>query len=142
MGKNYAVAGFADVEAMVLAMADSEDAQLSAMGGFISGSGLAKSLEIHDWQSFARGYNGRNYAINRYDVELNGFYQKYLVSATPDLEIRAAQIYLQFRDFDPHGVDGILGPATAAAILNFQSAVGLPATGLLDEVTMQALLPI
>lgn len=141
MGENYAVAGFADVESMVSAMADSEDAQLSAMGGFISGNGLAKSLAAHDWQSFARGYNGRNYAINRYDIELNGFYQKYLVSAMPDLEIRAAQIYLQFRGFDPHGVDGILGPATTDAILNFQSTIGLAATGLLDDATMHALLP-
>ena len=82
MGENYQAAGFADVETMVAAMVDSEDAQLAAMGTLIEQNNLAKSLACHDWQSFARGYNGPNYAINRYDVELNGYYQKYLVSAT------------------------------------------------------------
>ena len=141
MGENYSVAGFVDVESMVAAMSDSEDAQLNAMGYFIAGNALGRSLAVHDWQSFARGYNGPNYAINRYDIELNGFYQKYLVSAMPDLEIRAAQLYLQFRGFDPHGIDGILGPATAAAIQSFQTSVSLPVTGALDDATIEALLP-
>jgi N-acetylmuramidase/Putative peptidoglycan binding domain len=141
MGENYQAAGFANVEAMVSAMYDSEDAQLGAMGLFIQRTGLASSLAAHDWTSFARGYNGPNYAINRYDVQLNGFYQKYLVSATPDLQVRAAQIYLQFRGFDPHGVDGILGPTTAAALQAFQSSIGITVTGAVDNTTMQALVP-
>jgi N-acetylmuramidase/Putative peptidoglycan binding domain len=141
MGENYQAAGFADVETMVAAMVDSEDAQLAAMGTLIEQNNLAKSLACHDWQSFARGYNGPNYAINRYDVELNGYYQKYLVSATPDFQIRAAQIYLQFRGFDPHGVDGILGSATSDAIGRFQTSVGIPVTGQLDEQTISALVP-
>lgn len=141
MGENYKTSGFADIETMVSAMADTEDAQLSAMGGMIYGNGLAKSLAVHNWSSFARGYNGPDYAANRYDVELNGYYQKYLVSATPDLVVRAAQMYLQFRGFDPHGIDGILGPATGDAIRAFQASAGMQVTGLLDDGTMQALVP-
>jgi hypothetical protein len=141
MGENYRTAGFNDVESMVAAITDSEDAQLAAMGAFVLRNGLARSLVVHDWQSFARGYNGPNYAANRYDVELNGFYQKYLVSATPDLQIRAAQVYLQFQGFDPHGIDGILGNATKGALQSFQASIGIPLTGQLNEQTMAALIP-
>src|SRR5690348_6259516 len=71
MGMNYARAGFENVEDMVAAMSDSEDRQLSAMAAFLRRTGLAASLQAHDWASFARGYNGPNYAINRYDIRLN-----------------------------------------------------------------------
>jgi hypothetical protein len=141
MGENYAVAGFTDVETMATAMTVSEDAQLAALGSFIAGNRLAKPLAVHDWASFARGYNGPDYATNRYDIQLNGCYQKYVVGATPDLEIRAAQMYLVFRGFDPHGVDGIPGPATRSALIAFQNSIGTSPTGVLDDATMQALLP-
>jgi hypothetical protein len=141
MGDNHQAAGYANVEDMVTAITDSEDVQLAVMADFILSSKLNSSLASHNWAAFARGYNGPNYVINRYDVELNGFYQKYLVSPMPDLQIRAAQIYLQFRGFDPHGIDGILGKTTADAIRSFQTQSGLPASGALDDSTMQALLP-
>jgi hypothetical protein len=142
MGENYAAAGFGGVEDMVAAISDSEDAQLSAMAGFIKINGLATYLATHNWAAFARGYNGPNYVINRYDVQLNGFYQKYLVSAIPDLQIRAAQVYLQFRGFDCHGIDGVLGLATQDAIKTFQTSIGINPSGTLDDATMQALLPV
>jgi N-acetylmuramidase len=68
MGENYALAGFADVEEMVAAMGASEDQQLTAMANFLVNSRLNIPLQAHDWASFARGYNGPNYAINRYDT--------------------------------------------------------------------------
>jgi hypothetical protein len=141
MGENYAVAGFADIETMVTAMSLSEDAQLAALGGFVAGNGLAKHLAVHDWAGFARGYNGPDYATNRYDIQLNGYYQKYVVGATPDLEVRAAQVYLTYRGFDPHGIDGIPGPATRSALVAFQNSIGASPTGVFDNATMQALLP-
>jgi hypothetical protein len=142
MGENYSAAGFGSVEEMVAEMSDSEDAQLAGMAGFIKSNGLASYLATHNWSAFARGYNGPNYVINRYDVQLNGFYQKYLVSAIPDLQVRAAQIYLQFRGLDCHGIDGVLGSATQDAIKTFQTSAGLNPTGTLDDATMQALLPV
>jgi hypothetical protein len=141
MGENYPAAGFGSVEEMVAAMSDSEDAQLAGMAGFIKANGMASYLATHNWSAFARGYNGPNYVINQYDTQLNGFYQKYLVSAIPDLQVRAAQIYLQFRGIDCHGIDGILGSATLDAIKTFQTSAGLSPTGSLDDTTMQALLP-
>ena len=115
MGENHAAAGYSDAETMVSAMIDSEDAQLSAVVGFIAANGLARYLQVHDWASFARGYNGPDYSANRYDIELNGFYRKYLSGAAPDLIVRASQLYLSFRGFDPHGIDGVLSPSTRSA---------------------------
>ena len=141
MGENYQMGGYPDVETMVAAMADSEDAQLSMMAGFILSAKLESYLWTHNWPAFARGYNGPDYAAHRYDVELNGFYQKYMANAMPDLVVRAAQMYLEFRGFDPHGVDGVPGVGTLSAVKAFQASVGMAATGTLDDATMQALLP-
>ena len=142
MGENYRAAGFDSVEDMVAIMSDSEDAQLAGMAGFIKSNGLASYLATHNWSAFARGYNGPNYVVNRYDIQLNGFYQKYLVGAIPDLQIRAAQIYLQFRGIDCHGIDGVLGSATLDAIKRFQISAGITPTGTLDPVTLHALIPV
>lgn len=39
----------------------------------------------------------------------------------------------------PGGADGVFGSATAGAVMNFQRAVGLPATGRVDATTAQRL---
>ena len=133
MGMNYARAGFQNVEDMVAAMSDSEDRQLAAMGAFLTKTGLASSLQAHDWASFARGYNGPNYAINRYDIRLNSEYQKYSTGALPDLSVRAAQLYLTYLGFHPGGIDGIAGEHTLAAWAEFQNENGIPPTTTLDS---------
>jgi len=141
MGSNYRAAKYKSVLRMVKATIDSEDNQVKALCNFISDNNLVRFLAAHDWTSFARGYNGPNFAANRYDVQLRGFYAKYSVGAFPDLVVRAAQLYLTFKGFDPHGVDGILGNATRAALISFQTAQGLPITGEADDATMKALQP-
>jgi hypothetical protein len=35
---------------------------------------LLRALRSKDWPGFARGCNGKNYAINRYDVKLREHY--------------------------------------------------------------------
>lgn len=132
MGMNYARAGFHNVEDMVAAMSDSEDRQLAAMAAFLRSTGIAASLQAHDWASFARGYNGPNYAINRYDIRLNSEYQKYSTGALPDLRVRAAQLYLSYLGFDPGGIDGVAGEHTLAALSEFQNKNGIPPTTTLD----------
>lgn len=92
---------FQNVEAMVDAMVESEDGQLAAMANFLTSTGLAVSLRAHDWASFARGYNGPNYAMNRYDVKLGRQFQRYVGGTLPDLSIRAAQLYLTYLGFHP-----------------------------------------
>ena len=142
MGANHQAAGFADAASMVTAMTNSEDAHLSAMVNFLIANHLDKYLAAHDWASFARGYNGPNYAINRYDVQLNGFYQKYVAGAFPDLNVRAAQIYLQFKGFDPHGIDGVAGQGTISAVKAFQNSIGANPTGIIDDDLLAALMPV
>jgi hypothetical protein len=132
MGMNYARAGFQNVEQMVAAMSDSEDRQLAAMGAFLTSTKLAASLQAHDWATFARGYNGPNYAINRYDIRLNSEYQKYSTGAMPDLSVRAAQLYLTYLGFDPGGIDGVAGQHTLAALAEFQNENGMTPATIVD----------
>lgn len=133
MGENYRAAGFRNVEDMVAAMSDSEDQQLTAMANFLTSTGLQSPLQSHDWTSFARGYNGVNYAINRYDVRLAGEYQKYSSGVLPDLDIRAAQLYLTYLGFHPGGIDGVAGQRTITALAQFQAQAELPSATTIDS---------
>jgi hypothetical protein len=142
MGENFAEAGFQDVETMVSAMSDSEDSQLAAVAAFLRSTHLDVPLQAHDWASFAAGYNGPSYAKNHYDVSLRGEFQKYSFGAMPDLDLRAAQLYLTFGGFDPGPVDGVLGSRTRAALVDFQNQQGLPATGEVDDAVLAALVKL
>jgi peptidoglycan hydrolase-like protein with peptidoglycan-binding domain len=53
--------------------------------------------------------------------------------------VREAQRELAQRGFDPGSADGIWGPQTSRAAMEFQRANNLEATGRLDSRTMQAL---
>lgn len=138
MGENCRDAGFTDVEDMVTAMVASEDNQLRAMLAFVAAQQMIPALKAHDWASFARRYNGPNYAANNYDGLLEHFYARY-AAGLPDLRLRSAQIYLTYRGFALGAVDGIAGPATRNAVLAFQAQAGLPSTGLVDDALLAAL---
>ncbi len=125
MGENYARAGFSGVEQMVAAMSESEDQQLAAMGNFLVSTRLNVPLQAHDWSSFARGYNGVNYAVHRYDIRLHAEFQKYTAGALPDLNVRAAQLYLTYFGFHPGRIDGVGGTRTLSALADFQAQQGL-----------------
>lgn len=142
LGTNFAAAGFADVETMVAAMSDSEDGQLGAVAGFLKTSKLDQAMRDHDWTAFARGYNGPQYAKNNYDTQLQDKYQKYAAGPTPDLDLRAAQLYLRFAGFDPGPVDGVMGGRTRAALTAFQTQQGLDATGAVDAAVLDALVRV
>ena len=133
MGENFAAAGFQNVEEMVAAMAQSEDAQLAAMGDFLASTKLRAALQAHDWATFARGYNGPNFAINRYDVRLNGEFLKASAGVLPDLSVRAAQLYLTYLGFHPGPVDGVAGEHTLSALGQFQTQIGVRQTSTIDE---------
>jgi hypothetical protein len=139
MGMNFAKAGFHDVEEMVAAMSDSEDRQLMATANFLTATGLASFLRGHDWASFARGYNGPNYAINRYDIRLNSEYQKCLAGVSPDLSVRAAQLYLTYLGFHPGPIDGIAGEHTLAALADFETQHGFQHATTVDDTCIAGL---
>ena len=140
MGGNYRSAGFHDVEEMVGAMCQSEDNQLAAMAAFLNNSNLHTSLQAHDWTSFARGYNGANYVINRYDVRLSGEFQKYSTGVLPDLNVRSAQLYLTYLGYHPGPVDGVAGVQTLAAFTEFAAQQGFHDEGILDADSITQLM--
>ncbi len=125
MGENFAAAGFGKVEDMVTAMSSSEDQQLAGMANFLVANRLHLSLRSHDWATFARGYNGPNYVVNRYDVRLNAEYQKWSAGVLPDLNVRATQLYLTYLGFHPGPIDGVAGERTLAALAEFQQRNGV-----------------
>jgi hypothetical protein len=139
MGMNYALAGFQRVEDMVAATCLSEDQQLAAVAHFLVGKKLDRALQAHDWQSFALGYNGVNYKTNLYDSKLAGAFQKYAVGALPDLNVRAAQLYLSYLGYEPGGVDGLVGPRTLSALAAFQSDRGLASSNTINAVCLAQL---
>lgn len=132
MGFNAGLAGFASAADMVRAMMDGEDAQLLAMARFLRAQNLHKALLRRDWAGFARGYNGRSYAENRYDVKLEQSYGRLASGSLPNLQLRAAQIALLYLGFAPGKVDGVIGQRTRNAISSFRLQAGLPAGTDLD----------
>jgi hypothetical protein len=140
MGSNFAHAGFKNVESMVEAMLCSEDEQLAATAAFLGhDSKLLSAMQSHNWAAFARKYNGPSYAINKYDVRLADHYKKLSTGKLPDLNIRAAQLYLTYLGFKPGTVDGKAGPKTLQALADFQKKHGLPVTNGIDHDTVAQL---
>jgi hypothetical protein len=139
MGGNAAIAGFVDVESMVAATVDGEDAQLSAAAAFIAAEGLGVPLAAHDWAAFARGYNGPGFMKNQYDVRLAGAFAGFSAGVMPDLAVRRAQVLLLFAGIDPGRIDGINGKRTRSAAARFRKLEGLPVSDEIDADLLAAL---
>ncbi len=139
MGYNAEIVGYPGVEDMVEDMRATEDAQIKAMARFITANRLDGALRAHDWPQFAAGYNGPNYRINSYDTRLAAALEFLKRGGLPDLSVRAAQVYLTYLGYDPHGVDGIMGRLTRSAMNDFQEKHGLATTDHVDDRTLAAL---
>jgi len=139
MGGNATMAGFTDVESMVAATIDGEDAQLAAAAAFIAAEGLDAPLAAHDWTAFARGYNGPGFTKNQYDVRLAAALAGFSAGAVPDLAVRRAQVLLLFAGFDPGRIDGINGKRTRSAAVRFRTLGGLPISEEIDAGLLAAL---
>ena len=59
------------------AMFNSERKQLDAFVSFVKSKGLDKYLLTLNWAAFAKGYNGAQYAQNKYDIKLQKAFEKY-----------------------------------------------------------------
>lgn len=71
MGYHWARLGYASVEDFAALMQRTEADQLEAFVRFIeSEPALHKALKARSWKTFAKLYNGPNYAKNLYDVKL------------------------------------------------------------------------
>ena len=77
MGNNHKMVGFDTAEGMVQDAMASEANQLKQMAAFINSAGLLDELQRKDWAGFAKGYNGPQYAVNKYDTKLADAYAKF-----------------------------------------------------------------
>ena len=79
MGFNFAALGFADVDTFreFIEATDSRSEQLALFVKFILVNGLDDELRARDWKSFARQYNGPQYAANMYDTKMARAYEKH-----------------------------------------------------------------
>ena len=137
LGVNYKLAGFANVEDFVKAHVRSEGEHLKAFVNFVKAKKIDDELRDLRWADFARIYNGPGYKKNRYDTKMADAYERYSsgVIRPSTLDVQQALI--------KHGysldADGITGPKTRAAIMDFQSANGLVADGIAGPNTLEAL---
>jgi hypothetical protein len=77
MGFNFAICGYANIDAFYDAMQVSEGEQLKAFCSYITSVSLDDELASHDWGSFARRYNGPEYLKNQYDAKLAAAFARY-----------------------------------------------------------------
>lgn len=76
LGENFQACGFGDVESFVAKMCRSERAHLDVFVAFIASSGSRlTALRNNDWTTFARMYNGPNFASFQYDTKLAEAYR-------------------------------------------------------------------
>lgn len=77
MGSNFKMAGCSSVHEMVEQSMESEANQLRQMANFLKSAGLADDLAELNWAAVARGYNGPQYAVNKYDEKLAAAYEAF-----------------------------------------------------------------
>jgi hypothetical protein len=77
MGSNYKLAECNSVQEMVSEACESEAGQVRQMASFIKKAGLQDELAAKNWVGFAKGYNGPQYAQNKYDEKLAAAYAKF-----------------------------------------------------------------
>ncbi|NNC59752.1 MAG: DUF3380 domain-containing protein [Erythrobacter sp.] len=142
MGFNHRVIGFDTVSDFVAAMIASEANQLDAFIGFIRANRLDAALRAHDWATFARGYNGRNYRTNRYDEKLAAAFARHAGEGTLVSLLRRGargRAVRRLQELLEITVGGHFGPATEAAVRAFQRARRLSADGIVGPQTWASL---
>jgi hypothetical protein len=77
LGQNFRMCGWKSLRQFVTDMFHAETQHLRAFLGYCGGAGLTRHLRSHSWASFARGYNGPDYASNAYDVKMAAAYLHY-----------------------------------------------------------------
>lgn len=84
MGAHWAWLGYASVDAMAEEARDSVAGQARLMARYIDKAGLRTALAGHDWDAFARGYNGPNYRRLGYHTKIAAAYKRHATAPAPD----------------------------------------------------------
>ncbi|WP_048647468.1 N-acetylmuramidase domain-containing protein [Nitratireductor soli] len=149
MGAHWSWLGFSSVDALVAEARGGLSGQVMLMVRYIDKSGLRDALARHDWQAFARGYNGPGFAKNRYDTKLARAYRSYAAGEAGSgdgpimLGARGARVADLQTLLSAQGyhlaADGVFGPLTRRALTRFQKDHQLVVDGVAGPQTMAAL---
>lgn len=137
LGVNHRLSGFHEVERFVDAMVGGEAEHLDAFVAFVIHQKIDDELRDQRWADFARRYNGPRYAEHGYHDRLAAAYLKHSDGVLAP-STRQVQQQLVAAGYDI-AVDGITGPNTRAALVDFQSRQGLLADGIAGPETWAAL---
>ena len=83
MGYHWKNLEYPSILEFVNLQALNEYEHLEAFGRFITRFDLLEALQQKDWAKFARGYNGKGYAANQYDIKLEKYYRQYSQEGAP-----------------------------------------------------------
>jgi len=146
MGENHKAAGYDDVESFVAAMVKSEAAHLDAFVKFVKKKGLADELVRRDWAGFARGYNGAQYAANKYDTKLEAAWVLHSLggprttSPLPVLRMGdKGKDVVTLQTALGVTADGDFGPGTKKAVIKLQKGKKLYQDGIVGKQVWAAL---
>ena len=150
MGAHWAWLGYASIDDLVAEARASVAGQVALMARYIDKAGLREALRARDWATFARGYNGPDYARHGYHTKIAAAYRRYSDAAAtpaPSQTLRRGDRGETVLDLQTllvatgHGIarDGIFGPDTEAAVRRFQAEHGLAADGIAGPKTLAAL---
>lgn len=150
MGANWSKLGFASVDQLVNMARSGAAGQIELMVRYIRVFGLVDELQRLDFAGFARGYNGPGYAAGGYHLKMAAAYERLsgrtatsaasgmLRMGSKGARVRDVQALL-VRAGITVKVDGDFGPATKAAVMEFQAAEGLARDGVVGPETMRRL---
>lgn len=151
MGFNALEAGFASAGEMVAAFVTGARAQIEAFARLLISWRLDSALRAHDWEAFARRYNGPA-NVAAYAPKLASAFARQSGGGASRVVLRVgsrgrsveiAQARLEalgyFRDQRGGGVDGVFGSETKAAVERFQMDSKLAVDGVIGARTWAAL---
>ncbi|MEX0404118.1 N-acetylmuramidase domain-containing protein [Aquibium sp. LZ166] len=161
MGAHWLWLGYANVEALVGEARSGVAGQARLMVRYIDKTGLRAAIERRDWAAFAKGYNGPAYKKHGYDTRIAAAYERHRKAgggtgkdASGDEKAPDDRVVIRSGDRGagvaelqkrlsaaghPCAIDGVFGPATAAAVRRFQRENGLSPDGIAGPRTLAAL---
>lgn len=146
MGFNFKAFGYRSATEMVTAFAKyGEPEQIDGMCRFIAANPVMhRAMRDLNWRSFARSYNGPEFAKNRYDTRLSSAFLKHnkdtvnlgrvLRYGHKGKDVEFLQTLLQRAGYDIDA-DGHFGKVTFAAVTAYQSTRNLDVDGIVGSQT-------
>ena len=151
LGENAEWLGYGKPKALAERAMDSVEGQVEVMLAFIRKRGLIDALNAHDWNGFARVYNGAGNVAD-YAPKMEKAYKKFAGGAPLPVEVNPVELRTGMRGESVARlqrllrglgyslvVDADFGPATKRQVTLFQADQGLAATGIATSATIARL---